>query len=71
MRAFEARLAGAEKGNYAAVIVIPGWTIFEVTPEYIDRIIDEYNRDRAAAHERYLRRKQAWLERKTVSSEGS
>ena len=61
----------SERNERAPADREPGWTIFEVTPDYIDRIIDEYNRDRAAAHERYLKRKQAWLERKSVSGVGS
>ena len=35
----------------------PGWSVYEVTPDYIARIIDEYNADRAAKHEDYLIRR--------------
>jgi hypothetical protein len=45
----------------------PGWTIAEVTPEYIESVIEEYNSGRVAANEEFLRRKQAWLDAKTVS----
>jgi hypothetical protein len=39
----------------------PGWTVSELTPEYLARIIDEYNSDRVAKCEAYLARRQAWL----------
>jgi hypothetical protein len=39
----------------------PGWTVFEVAPKYISSIIDEYNNDRAAKSEDYLKRRAAWL----------
>ena len=35
-----------------------GWTIYEVTPEYLTALIEGFNSGRVAAHERYLRRKQ-------------
>ena len=35
----------------------PGWSVYEVTPDYIARIIDEFNTDRAARYEDYLKRR--------------
>jgi hypothetical protein len=43
----------------------PGWTVAEVTPEYIAGIIDEYNSDRVAKHAEFLKRRAAWLDGKT------
>ena len=40
----------------------PGWTIAEVSPEYLALIISDYQSGRAVAAEEYLRRKQAWQE---------
>jgi hypothetical protein len=40
----------------------PGWTVAEVTPEYLAALIEEYQRGRTAAAEEYVRRKQAWLD---------
>jgi hypothetical protein len=40
----------------------PGWTVYEVTPDYIARIIDEYNSDRVARREDYLKRRRASLD---------
>ncbi len=45
-----------------------GWTISEVTPLYLEQVIEEFNSDRAAAEEDYLKRKQAWLDAKAASS---
>jgi uncharacterized protein DUF3800 len=45
----------------------PGWTVYEVTPEYIAGIIDEYNNDRLAKQEDYLRRRAAWSDGNTAS----
>lgn len=45
----------------------PGWTVSEITPEYLARIIDEYNSDRVAKRDAYLARRQAWLDGKTTS----
>jgi hypothetical protein len=42
----------------------PGWTVYELTPDYIAGIIDEYNKDRLAKHEAYLRRRAAWSDDK-------
>ena len=39
----------------------PGWTVYEVTPDYIARIIDEYDSDRVGKQEDYLKRRRAWL----------
>jgi hypothetical protein len=44
----------------------PGWTVYEVTPDYIARIIDEYN-DRVAKREYYLKRRRTWLDGKAAS----
>jgi hypothetical protein len=41
---------------------------YEVTPDYIAGIIDEYNNDRLARHEEYLRRRAAWLDDKKASN---
>ena len=38
----------------------PGWTVSEVTPEYLGGVIGEYKTERLAAHEDYLRRKAEW-----------
>ena len=45
----------------------PGWTIVEITAGYFDLMIDQYNAGRAAAHEEYLKRRQAWLDAKAAS----
>jgi hypothetical protein len=45
----------------------PGWTVYEVTPDYIAAIIDEYNKDRVAKHEHYLKRRAAWLDGKAAA----
>jgi hypothetical protein len=45
----------------------PGWTVYEVTPDYITGIIDEYNNDRLAKREEYLKRRAAWLEGKSAT----
>jgi hypothetical protein len=47
----------------------PGWTIVEITPEYVAALIEEYNTDRVAAQEEYLKRKRAWLDAKTRGDE--
>jgi hypothetical protein len=44
----------------------PGWTVYEVTPDYIAGVIDEYNIDRVAKHEDFLRRRAAWSAGKAV-----
>ena len=46
-----------ERHEQAPVEGQPGWTVYEVTPEYLGRVIDEYNCERLARHEDYLRRK--------------
>lgn len=48
------------------VMAEPGWTVFEVAPNYISSIIDEYNKDRAAKNEAYLKRRVAWLANKSA-----
>ncbi|MBG0812310.1 DUF3800 domain-containing protein [Methylosinus sp. H3A] len=45
----------------------PGWSVYEVTPDYIARIIDEYESDRAAKHEDYLKRRRAWSKGRVAS----
>jgi Protein of unknown function (DUF3800) len=45
----------------------PGWSVYEVTPDYIARIIDEYNSDRVAKREYYLKRRGTWLDGKAAS----
>ena len=35
----------------------PGWTVAEITAEYIAGIIDEYNSDRIAKHGEFLKRR--------------
>ena len=45
----------------------PGWSIYEITPDYVARLIYEHNSDRVSKHEDYLRRRQAWLEGRTKS----
>jgi hypothetical protein len=47
----------------------PGWTVYEVTPDYIAGIIDEYASDRVAKQEDYLKRRKAWLDGKAASGE--
>ena len=43
----------------------PGWTVSEVTADYIAGIIDEYNNDRLAKQEEYLKRRAAWSDVKS------
>jgi len=38
----------------------PGWTVAEITPDYIAGIIDEYNNGRIAKHEEFLKRRAEW-----------
>ena len=47
----------AERQEEGPVDGQPGWTVVEVTPDYLARIIEEYTSERTAKHENYLRRK--------------
>jgi hypothetical protein len=46
----------------------PGWSIVDITAGYFEMMIEQYNAGRAAAHEEYLKRRQAWLEAKAAKS---
>jgi hypothetical protein len=43
-----------------------GWTISEISPEYLALVIEEFEAGRAAVHDDYLRRRQAWLASKVA-----
>jgi hypothetical protein len=58
----------SERNEREPVDLEPGWTISEVTPEYIEGVIEEHISGRVAAHQEYLRRKQAWLDAKAVTT---
>lgn len=45
-----------------------GWTIYEVTPDYLAGLIEEFNYGRAAKHDAYLRRRQAYLDARDAST---
>jgi hypothetical protein len=45
----------------------PGVTVTEISPRYFELLIEEYNAGRAAAHENYLKRRQASLDAKAAS----
>jgi hypothetical protein len=47
----------------------PGWTILEVTPEYLEGVIEEYRTGKIAAHAGYLRSKQERAERVASGAE--
>lgn len=49
--------AFSDRHDQALVEGQPGWTVYEATPEYLGCVIDEYNSERVAKHEDYLRRK--------------
>ena len=44
----------SERSEEGPVEGQPGWTVYEVTPDYIAGIIDEYNNDRVAKHEDFF-----------------
>lgn len=45
----------------------PGWTVLEVTAEYLERVIEEYTTGKIAAHAGHLRRKQERQDAKVAS----
>ena len=47
-----------------------GWTIYDVTPEYLTSLINEFASGRAAAHEAYMQRKLAWLQANREHKDG-
>lgn len=58
-RAVKAGTAAAfsDRQDRAPIEGQPGWTVYEITPEYLGHVIDEYNSERLAKHDAYLQRR--------------
>lgn len=48
-----------------------GWTVVEVTPDYLDSVINQFHQDRAAKARDYQERKLAWAAKKAPDKQSS